>query len=85
MCANKATSTSCYARLQEVSAKNFYASVDKPVETLRSISDIHEYNTVDRSGNLASPLELENGKVIFIKFEDDEALERSATLEWHGE
>lgn len=56
------------------------------MEALRSASFEHEYNTIDKSGKLANPLELsDKGKIIFIRFEDtDDSVDRCTTLESHG-
>ncbi|XP_061401243.1 V-type proton ATPase subunit S1 [Musca vetustissima] len=81
-CTNALTSKSCYAHLQEVPEKTFYASVEDPVDALKSIGD-YEYNSVDATGKLSNNLELNEGKVVFVTFDDQSESNRAACLESH--
>lgn len=84
VCSNPTTEKSCYAFLRGVQSKTFYASVESPVEALRSVAGEREFNTVDASGKFANPLELSEGKVVFVNFEEPvESNVRGATLESH--
>ncbi|XP_073848414.1 vacuolar H[+] ATPase AC45 accessory subunit isoform X2 [Musca autumnalis] len=79
-CTNDLTSKSCYAHLQEVPEKTFYASVEDPVDALKSIGE-YEYNSVDTTGKLSN--ELTEGKTVFVTFDDLSDSNRAACLESH--
>lgn len=85
LCKNVADGKSCLARLQGVSDKTFYASVENPVEALHGTDKVFEFNTVDASGKLSKPLETAAGKINFVAFDDkDESLIRGSSLQLHG-
>lgn len=84
MCTNAVDGKSCFARLQGVSGKTFYAAVENPVDTLRTIDEDAEYNTIDASGKFAKPLETAPGKINLVKFNDEESAVRGFNLESHG-
>lgn len=75
---------SCYARLQGVSDKTYYAAVENPVESLKSIEGEEEYNSVDASGKFSKPLETAAGKINFVKFNDEQSSVRGSNLQSHG-
>ncbi|XP_013114516.1 V-type proton ATPase subunit S1 [Stomoxys calcitrans] len=82
-CTNSVTSKSCFARLQDVPEKNFYASVENPVEAIRSLGE-HEYNSVDSTGNLRNALDTGNANIIFVTFDElDKNEDRAVCLELH--
>ncbi|KAH8292595.1 hypothetical protein KR018_010171 [Drosophila ironensis] len=81
LCSNS-VSQSCYARLQGVSPKTYYASVENPIEALRSVAAKREHNTIDASGKLARPAKCAAGKAVIVSFEDAKE-SREATLESH--
>lgn len=82
LCTNTQSAASCYAHLQGVSPKTFYANVENPVEALRAVATEREFNSVDKSGKLATPLPCDSGKVVFVNFESTKS-DRGATLEAH--
>lgn len=82
-CTNELTSKSCYAHLQEVPEKNFYSSVEDPVDALKSIGE-YEYNSVDSTGKLSNNFDLNDGKIVFVTFDDSSDSSRAACLESHG-
>ncbi|XP_022232020.2 V-type proton ATPase subunit S1 [Drosophila obscura] len=81
LCANS-QAQSCYAKLQGVSPKTYYTSVENPSEALRSVAAKREHNSIDASGRLVSPAKCSVGTALFVSFEDDEDV-REATLESH--
>ncbi|XP_034652236.1 V-type proton ATPase subunit S1 [Drosophila subobscura] len=81
LCANS-QSQSCYAKLQGVSPKTYYTSVENPSEALRSVAAKREHNSIDASGRLVSPAKCSVGTALFVSFEDDEET-REVTLESH--
>ena len=86
LCTNAADGKSCFARLQGVGSKTFYASVENPVEALSSVADSEpEYNSVDATGKFANPLELSKSKIVFVNFDDEaKSSARDSVLESHG-
>ncbi|XP_037948971.1 V-type proton ATPase subunit S1-like [Teleopsis dalmanni] len=82
LCANEKTSQSCYAHLQGVPQKTFYANVENPSDALRAISKKQENNYVTKTGELQSPISCEAGKVVLVNFENSLG-ERAAALESH--
>ncbi|XP_023305259.2 V-type proton ATPase subunit S1 [Lucilia cuprina] len=83
LCTNAADGKSCYARLQGVSDKTFYAAVENPVEALRQLDGEAEYNSVDASGKFSTPLKTAAGKINFVTFEDDHTAVRGSNLKSH--
>ncbi|KAH8407663.1 hypothetical protein KR222_009758 [Zaprionus bogoriensis] len=81
LCSN-AEAQSCYAQLQEVSPKTYYTSVENPSEALRAAAQQREHNSVDASGQLATPLKCAVGSAVFVSFEDV-AETRAASLQSH--
>uniref|UniRef100_A0A1L8EEW2 Putative vacuolar h+-atpase v0 sector accessory subunit s1 ac45 n=1 Tax=Haematobia irritans TaxID=7368 RepID=A0A1L8EEW2_HAEIR len=81
-CSNAQTTKSCFVRLQEVPQKNFFASVENPVEALRSIGN-HEYNSIDSSGKLAHPIDTGKANIVFVVFDDESDFDRTTCLESH--
>ncbi|XP_023177789.2 uncharacterized protein LOC111604114 [Drosophila hydei] len=73
---------SCYARLQSVSPKTYYTSVENPAEALRAAAQKRQHNSVDANGQLVHPVECEAGTAHFVSFEDVEET-RAATLQSH--
>lgn len=82
LCTNVPSGSSCYANLQHISPKTYYANVEDPFEALRSVSKEREFNSVDMSGKLTTGLTCKPGKVVFVNFDNDEK-ERGAVLEAH--
>lgn len=80
---SKTTSESCYAQLQGVSPKTYYASVENPIEAISSVAQNQEDNSVDKSGRLSNPLECAPGKVVYVSFSDLSNKDRASTLEAH--
>ncbi|TMW40524.1 hypothetical protein DOY81_014396, partial [Sarcophaga bullata] len=68
-----------------VGSKTFYASVENPVEALRSVvGSEREYNSVDATGKLANPLEVSKSKIVFVNFDDEaQSNARDSVLELH--
>ncbi|KAM7342256.1 vacuolar H[+] ATPase AC45 accessory subunit [Cochliomyia hominivorax] len=83
LCTNAADGKSCFARLQGVSDKTFYASVENPVEALRTISKDSKYITVDATGKFSTPLETSAGKINLVKFNDEKFGVRGFNIELH--
>lgn len=70
--------------MQGVSPKTYYASVEAPIEALRSVATEREFNSLDASGKLETPLECAAGKVVFVDLDSAKEGERENSLESHG-
>ncbi|CAD7014991.1 uncharacterized protein LOC101451190 [Ceratitis capitata] len=80
---NRTKEQSCYSRLQGITPKTFYRSVNNPEKVLQSLDPNSETIIISKSGKLETPLKCKAGKVVFFRFEAEPELSREDILETH--